>query len=238
MEKLTITEDLSQSYNELKEDLKEKYSNMLYNFVGEAREKALEKSSKFIGDDILKLIEETKELKRIVKKETKLFYKSKEYIDVQERLTLLKDKLSLADKEEKEEIQKQISKAMAEVVTKNITIKNRLKPHSDKIKYNEDIIDAKMHEIGADIEKVSEEVTQFMRDKIAICIKYYNDELRELNDTFKMPMPNGTEIPFDSNGIRLDVPILEFIKDRASSNNDFDDDVTIIASENKNNVKN
>lgn len=240
MEKLTITEDLSQSYNELKSGLKEKYLNMLYGYVDEAREKAIELSADLISDDMVKLTEETKELKRIIKKETKSFYKSDEYVNVQQRLVELKEKLNTCSDEEKEEIQKQISKSMAEVVTKNITIKNRLKPHSDKVKYNEEIINAKMQEIDGDVQQVREEVMDFLRDKIAICIKYYNDELRELNDSFKMPQPENAEIPFDSKVIQLDVPIFELYKSEPSVEKDYeeDSDVTIIASENQSAIKN
>ena len=113
---------------------------MLYTFVDQAREKVIEQSTAFIGDDIFKLTEETKELKRLVKIETKKYYKSSEYVDAQQKLITLKNQLSNCEESEKEELQKQISKSMAEIVTKNITIKNRLKAHSDKIKYNEDII--------------------------------------------------------------------------------------------------
>ena len=65
MDKITITEDFNQSYNELKSGLKDKYLKMLYRFVDEAREKTIEMSSELISDDILKLIEETKEIKKM-----------------------------------------------------------------------------------------------------------------------------------------------------------------------------
>ena len=219
MTKITITDDFEQSYNELKSSLKEKYLNLLYTFVDQAREKAIEQSTAFIGDDIFKLTEETKELKRLVKIETKKYYKSSEYVDAQQKLITLKNQLSNCEESEKEELQKQISKSMAEIVTKNITIKNRLKAHSDKIKYNEDIINAKMQEIDEDIQRVKEEVMDFLRDKIAICIKYYNDELKDLNESFNMPQPKDTEIPFDSNVIKLDVPVFAFSQ---SESEDFD----------------
>ncbi len=239
MNKITVTDDFSQSYNELKSDLKEKYLKILYRFVDEAREKAEEKASAFISDDIIRLTEETKELKKLVKQETKKFYKSDEYVLVQQRLIELKEKLDDCPEDQKEDLQKQISKSMAEVVTKNITIKNRLKPHSDKIKFNQDIIDSKMQEIDGDIRQVKEEIMDFLRDKIAVCIKYYNDELRELNDSFKMPSSEETEIPFDSNVIRLDVPIFALTQPHEEDVDGYEDeDRTLIASENQNTTKN
>ena len=50
-----------------------------------------------------------------------------------------------------------------------------------------------MQEIDGDIQKIREEVMDFLRDKIAVCIKYYNDELKDLNDSFKMPQPEKAE---------------------------------------------
>ena len=238
MDKITITEDFNQSYNELKLGLKDKYLKMLYRFVDEAREKTIEMSSELISDDILKLIEETKEIKKIIKSETKRFYKSSEYVDAQQKLITLKDRLAECAENEKDDLQKQISKSMAEIVTKNITIKNRLKVHSDKVKYNEDIINSKMQEIDGEIKKVKEDVMDFLRDKIAICIKYYNDELNELNDSFNMPKLETTEIPFDSNVIKLDLPIFSLIQSEPEDVTDYDDERTIIASENHNTTKN
>ena len=207
MNRITITDDFSQSYNELKSGLKDKYLNMLYRFIDDAREKAIKMSEPLISDDILQLTDETRELKKYVKAETKKYYKSTEYVNAQQKLITLKDRLTLCSDSEKEEVQKQISKSMAEVVTKNITIKNRLKAESDKIKLNEEIIKGKMQEIDGDIQKIKEEVMDFLRDKIAICIKYYNDELNELNESFKMPKLDQPEIPFDSSVVKLDVPI-------------------------------
>lgn len=239
MNKITITEDFNQSYNELKSGLKEKYLNLLYRYVDEAREKAVEMSTPFISDDVLKLTDETRELKKLVKLETKKFYKSSEYVDAQQKLINLKEQLSTCEDSQREELQKQISKSMAEIVTKNITIKNRLKAHNDKIKFNEDIINAKMQEVDEDVQRVKDDVMDFLRDKIAICIQFYNEELRELNDSFKMPQPEKAEIPFDSSVIKLDVPIFSLTQTESQDFADNEEDTrTIIASENQNTIKN
>ena len=73
MDKITITDDFSQSYNELKSGLKDKYLNMLYRFIDDAREKAIKMSEPLISDDILQLTDETRELKKYVKAETKKY---------------------------------------------------------------------------------------------------------------------------------------------------------------------
>ena len=240
MDRITITNDFNQSYNELKSGLKDKYLNMLYSFIDDAREKAIKMSEPLISDDLLKLTDETRELKKYVKAETKRYYKSTEYVNAQQKLITLKDKLTVCDESEKEELQKQISKSMAEVVTKNITIKNRLKAESDKIKLNEDIIKGKMQEIDGDIQKIREEVMDFLRDKIAICIKYYNDELNELNESFKKPKLEQPEIPFDSSVVKLDVPIFSLTQPQDEDVIEVveDSDRTIIASENQDTTKN
>lgn len=240
MDRITITDDFNQSYNELKSGLKSKYLNMLYRFIDDAREKAIKMSEPLISDDILQITSETRELKKYVKAETKKFYKSSEYVNAQQKLITLKDKLSTCLDSEREELQKQISKSMAEVVTKNITIKNRLKVESDKIKINEDIIKSKMQEIDGDIQKIKEEVMEFLRDKIAICIKYYNDELNDLNESFKMPKLDQPEIPFDSSVVKLDVPIFSLTQPQEEEVSEVieESDRTIIASENQDTTKN
>ena len=79
----------------------------------------------------------------------------------------------------------------------------------------------------------------FLRDKIAICIQFYNEELRELNDSFKMPQPEKAEIPFDSSVIKLDVPIFSLTQTESQDFADNEEDTrTIIASENQNTIKN
>ena len=239
MDKLKITEDFNQSYNELKSGIKEKYLNMLYGYVDEARERAMEVTSKHVGDDILKLTEEIEDLRKLVQSETKKFYKSEEYVSVQERLVALKERLAEASEEEKEDLQKQISKAMAEVVTKNITIKNRLKPHTDKIKYNEDLVNSTLQELNFDVKRIEDEILGFLREKIEICVKAYNDELHELNASFNMPISDKTEIPFDGKGLRLEFPILEFRKKKTVMTSDIkEEERTIIASENVDLIKN
>ena len=239
MDKITITEDFNKSYNELKSSLKDKCLNMLYRYIDNAREKATQLAEPLISNDILQLIDETRELKKYVKLETKKYFKSSEYVDSQQKLINLKDKLTTCDESEKEDLQKQISKSMAEIVTKNITIKNRYKTQNDKIKQNESVINAKMQEIDSDMQKIKEEVMDFLRDKIAICIKFYNDELNELNDAFKMPKLLKPEIPFDSNVIKLDVPIFSLTQPKDDDYDNYEKaDRTIIASENHNTTKN
>lgn len=239
MDKITVTEDFNKSYEELKSSLKEKYLNMLNSFLEEAKDITLEKTHRFTTDEIFKIVDETKELRRIVEEQTNDFYKSDEYTSVQLKLKDLNERLTVCEESEKEDLQKQISKAMAEVVTKNITIKNRLKPHNEKIKYNEELLTSMLGEIGADIEKIREEAMSFLREKVAICIKCYNDELRELNDSFKIPNTDETEVPFDSKGLKIDFPILELTRRKTTVvSQKSEDNRTIIASENDDLIKN
>ena len=248
-----ITDDKNQSEYNLKYiDLREKHAQFLYDSIDRARDIAVELTTKVVPEELFQLIDETQKLKKWIKSQTKLFYKTEEYTTEQKKLTMLKEKLSSCDESEKEEIQKQIAKAMASVVTLNITIKNRLKEQNDKLKLNEDYIDEQIALLDDELKKIKGEVMEFLRGKLAICIKEYNEELNSLRESYGLSRLEEAELPIDKNLINLDIPIfslkseyskkqdkVETVVDKSEADNCAEYSTkTFIVSENTSDIKN
>ena len=135
-----ITSNYDESYKELKTSLKEKYTRILCTAIDEAREVVIKRSSEILSKEYLSMLSETESLKKTVKEQETEFFNSEKYVTAQKSLTILKDKLATCLDSEKESVQKDLSKLLEQITTMNITIKNRLKVYTDKIKENEKIL--------------------------------------------------------------------------------------------------
>jgi hypothetical protein len=165
MGKLTITENFCDSYNELKNDLKDKYARMLSIAIDQAREKATDKTAKILSPSFLQLLEETESLKNQRNQLEQDSYKSDKYITAQDNLKDVKIKLDNVSSEEKESIEKDFNKALSTITTLNITIKNRLKDIDEKITLNKQSIKNEISIFGDEINKIKNEVMSLMQWK-------------------------------------------------------------------------
>ncbi len=236
-----ITSNCDESYKELKASLKEKYTRILCTAIDEAREVVIKRSSEILSKEYLSMLSETEGLKKTVKEQETEFFNSEKYVTAQKSLTTLKDKLATCLDSEKESIQKDLSKLLEQITTMNITIKNRLKVYTDKIKENEKILKEETLKVGVDVLKIKNEIMKFLQQKISECVKCFNEELSELNKTFAKEDANESELPFDTDVIKLDVPIFSIDTDsikRSVKTTDDDQNITLINSKNTSTVKN
>ncbi|MBE5742206.1 MAG: hypothetical protein E7360_02660 [Clostridiales bacterium] len=209
MEKLTITENLNDSYKELKSDLKERYSKILFGAVEKAREMASQKTAYLLTDAFLKLLDDTEKLKTSKRQQKNEFFASDKYVKAQENLLALKKELDECDGD-KTEIEKNFGKALAEVTTLNITIKNRLKDIDERIDANMQLLKNEVGDSGEEISKIKHDIMGYLQKEIAKCVKDYNVELIELNKTFGVEISKEPEMPFDGEILKLDFPVFAF----------------------------
>lgn len=207
----TVTEDFEQSFIELKSGLKDKYTAILYSFIDEMKKNVLDNLQKLLGKEFLAFCEQTKKIQENVVYQKKEFHNSVDYKSKVDNLAMLSSRYSSCKDDEKDEVKKQMIKAFAEVTTLNITIKNRLKDLTEKLKSNKAIIRQKNEEFKDELLKLKTEVMDKLRKKIAICVIEYRKELSDLLESFEKPVNVDKESPFDVNAFKLNPPIFSAI---------------------------
>lgn len=214
MAKPAFTDNLSDSYNRLKQDLKDKYVEIIYKIVDKIKAEIIYETSVIFGETTMQKIEEAETLKSEIDKIKNDFYGEDRYKTLQGRLTALKNELSAATKSKAKEITSEMQVAMDKITTLNITLRNRIKDKNERLSELNSFIENEFDKNKAAFDKVREEVFGKVKDEIADCLDEYNDELALLNETFGKDTEE-MEMPFDENEIKLDIPIFS-IKSTAS----------------------
>lgn len=235
MEKVTVTKDFEESFKELKAELIKKYTDILYGHIDVAKDKTQSLLSQKISPETIAQYEEMKKLEKEVELAKKEFFKQPNYVEVQNKLKAYKEQLENCEDSEKDEIQKQTAKLMSEIVTLNITIRNRLKDKNELIASYKKLVDKKVKKINEEMSSIKDGVMNFLRLKIAECIADYNEELEELCKNFKKPKSDN-EFPFSSEIIKIDVPIFSIFEE-VSGTEKNEDGQNFIVSENPNKNK-
>lgn len=244
----TITEDFEQSFNELKDGLKDKYTAILYSYIDQTKLSVAEKLNAIAGEDFTALCEETKKIQEEVSRQTEEFRNSDEYKSKINSLAQLSSKLSKCSDDEKDEIKKEIAKALANVTTLNITIRNRLKEKREMLSKNKAIVREKSEQFKTEIEALKTQTMETLRKKIAECIINYRKELASLQKSFEKQVNVDGESPFDANSFKLNAPIFSPInvgddstEEKFSNDNNQKDESTsqtFIVSESDDNISN
>jgi len=245
MEKGMITENLDESYIELKSDLKKKYTLLIFNSLEDIKSELARNTQKILGADFLNLSDEIEELKEANDKLRSDFFSSEEYVSAKNKLTELKTKLDSAQEDDKQAVMEELKTALSDISTLNVKLKNLQKENGDKIKSDIDKI-SEMVEANKDkIEDLKDETIKSTHESIDSVIRNYNSELSALNETFNVEPKITSELPFDEKEIKMDMPIFKFdvnILRKGGANGREDrggkPDRTIIPSENPSNIKN
>lgn len=195
-------------YEEIKNGLKAKYSKMIFARIDELRKDALKKLFGAMDEGVIDLIYENERLKKLCDEEKKEFYDGAEYKDAQNKLVELKNKLATCAENEKEEINNQLSKALDRISTLNVTVNNRLKKYTDKMRANSSAITGAIAsddgEFGEVKKNFIESVDEILQDGIA----GYNDELQSVNESFGVEQSGEPDLPFDENEVRIEIDML------------------------------
>ncbi len=227
--------DMSTNFNEKyidkKEELKKKYLTVLNSTIKDVKISSAEKTCEILGDDFFNLFNETEDLKELVQNEKKQFYKTDEYKTAQKTLTKCKSEYSKCkDDKQKESLSVELNKAISKITTLNITINNRLKEKTDKIKINDEIIIDIISKNCDKLNEIKDEMIKVVKVAVQDCIKNYSEELKVLSNEFGYN-DDKLDLPFENEVIKIELP-LSMPKRKETS--DIIDDKQFIKSINNN----
>lgn len=205
-EKPIIVDNINESYEEIVKELKEKYSEEILRNIDEIKRQSYGQLSAAFNDCATGLLEEIEDLKKEIDRRKKEFYMSAEYSDTQAKLVALRKELSASDDDSKSEIEKKLSRTMDRVSTLNVTIKNRLKPLSDKLKEDISTLKAVYSSSENGFAKIRDEFLDRIDDVITDGITSFNEELSEINAKFGI-ICDKTEFPFDENTLKIKIEL-------------------------------
>lgn len=221
--------DTEDSYKQLKNDIKEKYTKMLCAELESVRRYVVDKSSAFLGEDFLEKLGESDRIKKECDGIRKKFRASEEYKAAQKELSeATKAAKGLSENVESEEI-KRLNKAISAITTLNVTINNRLKDRTEKLARLDGEIEAVVKDNEKDFKEINGEVVSRVKKAISECFGGYVSEVKDLNESFGMENEE-IEMPFDEKVIRLDIPI--FGKDNLSDKRESKSEVFIDSDDN------
>lgn len=195
-------------YGEIKNGLKTKYSKMIFARIDELRKDALKKLFGAMDEGVIDLIYENERLKKLCDDEKKEFYDGTDYKDAQSKLVELKNKLSVCAESEKDEINAKLSKALDRISTLNVTIDNRLKKYTDKMRVNSSAITGAISSDEGEFGKVKKNFIESVDEILQEGITSYNDELQSVNATFGVEQSEEPDLPFDENEVRIEIDML------------------------------
>ncbi len=205
-EKPIIVDNVNESYEEIVKELKEKYSEEILRNIDEIKRQSYGQLSSAFNDCATGLLEEIEDLKKEIDRRKKEFYMSTEYSEAQAKLVTLRKELSASDDDSKSEIEKKLSRTMDRVSTLNVTIKNRLKPLSDKLKEDISTLKAVYSSSENGFAKIRDEFLDRIDDVITDGITSFNEELSEINAKFGI-FCDKTEFPFDENTLKIKIEL-------------------------------
>ena len=210
-------------YEEIKNGLKTKYSKMIFARIDDLRKDALKKLFGAMDEGVIDLIYENERLKKLCDDEKKEFYDGTEYKDAQNKLVELKNKLSVCAEGEKDEINAQLSKALDRISTLNVTINNRLKKYTDKMRVNASAITGAISSDEGEFGKVKKNFIESVDEILQEGIASYNDELQSVNETFGVEQGEEPDLPFDENEVRIEIDMLPPSVRELGNENDGDE---------------
>ncbi len=235
MEKSVLTEELNNSYNQLKKDLKEKYSQEIFRIIDATKNEVIGKALVIFGDDILAKMDEAENLKREIDKIKTDFYGEEKYVVLQNLLKEQKESLEKAKGGEAEKITAEMKVSLDKISTLNITLRNRLKEKREKLDNLNSQIEGEYTKNKDRLIKLKEDVFRHIKVEIERCLEEFNEELEVLNETFGVEVTEP-EIPFDEREIKMELPFLSY--GSVFEDEDGAKEKPYILSENNNPIKN
>ncbi len=244
MDKTIITNE-NESYNRLKNDVKEKYTRMLCAELESVRRYVIEESSIFLGDDFLAKISESESLKKECDKIRGEFRSREEYVKAQKELTEATKAvktLKIPENEEREE-NKRLNRAISAITTLNVTLNNKIKDKTERRITLEKELDSIVKQNENGFKTINDEVISRVKRAVAACVNGYAEEVKEINESFGVET-DEIEMPFDEKIIRLDIPVFgkrnteteDF--EKSADEDDNTDNINYIDSDDNNGVLN
>lgn len=222
--KPTITNEENATFDEIKSGLRSKYAKKLFSDLNDLKNVAMKRLFGALDDTVTAMLVENDELKKRCDIEKKEFYETEDYKSAQNKLVELKSQLSAEQNDEvKKEVEKKMSKALDRISTLNVTISNRLKKYTDKIKANDEALSTIFVSHDGKIGEAKRDFINAVDDVLQDCISEYNDELQSLRESFGID-DDGVDLPFDENQIKIELDFLPRLSGLVKANSERDDE--------------
>lgn len=175
--------------------LDEKYYKRFELLVNGEKQALKDKSCEIYGENYCELIKEIEKLKIEIDKHRRAFYISDEYVDAQNELGKIQDKLkACADENEKALYKDDLNKAIQKIQTLNVKCENQIKYKTDDLKRCEDDVAAIVKKKENVFKDYKEQAELSAKAKFSLLIADYNKELSDLKAKYSIEITE-IEIP-------------------------------------------
>ncbi len=198
-------------YNELVEELNERYLVLFSDIFDEAKRMLVEKSESVLGEEYRDIKKQIEDKRQEITSIRETFSASKELSDLKDKLALIKERLIEADMENKPQIKEEMNVVLNEITKKNLDnfslMSAKRKEIDELIKKFNQIIESRK----ADIDNIEKEVVANAKIKTANLAVAYKTEIDALSKVFNI-VDYSSELPFIKS-INLNARLVDFDKD-------------------------
>ena len=225
------------AYLELKQTLKEKYTENFINNINVISKDFGDKVVEVLGNDYLTLKDEYFNVEDYAEKTKKDFLSSNEYLSVKNEVTELKNKIDTAKQEEKDEIDKLLHQKLSSLATLNTTLNNRLKSSREKLEELKKSIFALFDLHKEKLNEIKMDATKLVTEEITESVKKFNVELSVIKENFGITNTDK-EYPFDFDKLEFVTVTDKLQSDYFDGNDEVLDEENFVISEDNFGLKN
>lgn len=212
---------IDESYSELKNSLKEKYTKLFLEILADTQKRFIDEMNATVSGDYENIRNRHAEIKKEIAKARKAFLESDDYLSAKKCLEKVKSKEENGNSDYNEKFNDALSKVTTLNIKLNNSLKAKMEEESALRKKMNELLDGSREELFAFRKKIEEETAL----KISELIANYNLELNSLKATFGID-ERSRELPFDVDKIGIESVTTPFEADyfgNASAENEGSD---------------
>ncbi len=208
--RVMVNQTEKKQYNELVEELNEKYLVSFSDIFDDAKHMLVKKAEDVLGEEYKAIKKQIEDKRQEITSIRETFSASKELNDLKDKLALIKERLIEADMENKPAIKEEMSVVLNEITKKNLDnfslMSAKRKEIDELIKNFNQIIENKK----GDIDGIEQEVVADAKIKTANLAVAYKTEIDALSKVFNIDN-YSSELPFIKS-INLNARLVDFDK--------------------------
>lgn len=186
----------NESYNELKQSIKSKYTKEFVNLLNKTSAELKAGIQSILGDEYLLLTEQFNDIINDINEQKNIYENSAEYLSAKEKLFVIKSKIDSASDEQKNEYLDEFRACLNEISLLNTKFNNQLKGSRDKIFELKGQLKKMFKAHKNELLSLRTSEMKSCRESIKTMLKNYFLELKELNETFNIEITDN-DLPFD-----------------------------------------
>ena len=184
------------AYLELKQTLKDKYTQNFIKSVGEVSKEFGDKVTLLLGEEYVKLKTEYFTLEEYAENVKTEFFNSPNYIQAKSQVDDLKSQINLSNSDDKIVLDGELHKVLSDLSTLNTTLNNRLKSTREKL----DLLKKQIFDLfelnKTELNEIKDSAVASVTEIITAFIKEFNEELTDIKQNFGID-DGKKELPFD-----------------------------------------